>query len=86
MYHSTNSFKISKRFETEKEYRISVTEITRENIWADCKEMIFRNGAEILIIVLLIRASRAVEDRDAYGGDEIATKWWEALLKNHFLA
>lgn len=34
--------------------------------------MIFRNGAEIFIIVLLIRASR--EDRDAYGGEEIATK------------
>lgn len=36
--------------------------------------MIFRNGAEIFIIVLLIRASRVVEDRDAYGGEEIATK------------
>lgn len=31
--------------------------------------MIFRNDAEIFIIVLLIRASRVVEDRDAYGGE-----------------
>lgn len=38
------------------------------NAWADSKKMIFRNDAEIFIIVLLIRASRVVEDRDAYGG------------------
>lgn len=37
--------------------------------------MIFRNGAEILIIVLLVRASRAVVKIEmVMGENEIATK------------